>query len=339
MSEKIRLAIATAATCDGCDMAIIDIDGMLLDLFDIADIVFSQTYVDTKYEDLEKMPDGYITASLVHGSMRDEENVHLAKLLRKKSKLMVAFGACSAFGGIPSLANSVKGGMGKIWQTVYGKDTASTVNPEGTTPQHKWKTPLGRTLTLPEAEQKIVPMDKIIDVDYYLPGCPPAVSTIKTFVGAVHSHVTKGTPLPPKGAIIASEKTLCEECPRVKPEKYNIKKINRPYEIELDPEKCFLEQGVICLGVATRAGCGAQCTKGGNMPCRGCYGPTGLVLDQGASMLSALGSILDMTDHELDMTDDELEKIVAQVPDPLGTFYRYTFGNAIINEAVEDAEE
>ncbi len=56
-------------------------------------------------------------------------------------------------------------------------------------------------------------------------------------------------------------------------------------------------------------------------------------------MLSALSSVLGMTEHELDMSDNEIEAIVKQVPDPLGTFYRYTFGTALINEVVEDVEE
>lgn len=339
MSDKIKIAVNRGATCDGCDMALIDIDEMLLDLFDIAEFAFGPTYHDTKYDDVEKMPDGYITATLVHGSMRDEENVHMVKLLRKKSKLMISFGACSAFGGVPALANAVKGGVDRIWETVYGKDTASTENPDKKTPLYEWKTPKGRILTLPKAQEKIMPMDHYIDVDYVLPGCPPSVSTIRTFIGIVHSHVTKGTPLPPKGTVVASEKTLCDECPREKSDKYNITKVNRPHEILLDPKKCFLDQGIICSGVATRAGCGAQCTSMGNMPCRGCYGPTSQVLDQGASMLSALSSVLGMTEHELDMSDKELESIVKQVPDPLGTFYRYTFGTALINEVVEDVEE
>ncbi len=339
MSEKIKIAVNRGATCDGCDMALIDIDSLLLDLFDVAELAFAPTYMDAKYADVEKMPDGYITATLVHGSMRDEENVHMVKLLRKKSKLIIAFGACSAFGGVPSLANAVKGGVGRIWKTVYGADTASTLNPEGQTPHYEWKTPKGHTLTLPHAMPKIDPMDRIIDVDYYLPGCPPAVQSVAALVKIVYEHVKNGAPLPPKGAYVASDKTLCEECPREKSDKYNIKKINRPHEVELDQKKCFLDQGIICLGIATRGGCGAQCTAIGNMPCRGCYGPTGQVLDQGASMLSALSSILGMTEHEQDMTDNELDKIVDQVPDPLGTFYRYTFGNAIINEVVEDVEE
>ncbi len=338
MSEKIKIAINRAATCDGCDMAILDTDALLLDLFEIADIAFGPTYVDYKYSDVENMPDNYLTATLVHGSMRDEENVHMVKLLRQKSKLMISFGACSCFGGIPSLANGVRGGIPRIWETVYN-ETASTENPDGFRPQFEWTSPKGHKLTLPQPESKVVPMHYIIDVDYYLPGCPPSVDTISILFKAVYAHVKEGAPLPPKGTVIASEKTVCDECSRTKPEKYNITKIKRPHLTDLDPEKCFLEQGVICLGIATRAGCGAQCTNIGNMPCRGCYGPTSKVMDQGASMLSALASVLDMRDNELDLSEDELDKIVDQIDDPLGTFYRYSLGSALINEVVEDVED
>jgi F420-non-reducing hydrogenase small subunit len=338
MSDKIRIAVNRSATCDGCDMALLDIDSLLLDLFGIADLVFGPTYMDAQYKDVEAMPDGYITATLVHGCLRDEENIHMVKLLRKKSALMVAFGACSAFGGIPSLANSVKGGMKTIWDTVYG-ETASTTNEKGERPNYEWKTPKGNILTLPKANQKIVRMDEIIDVDYYLPGCPPSVPTITALVMAVHGFVTAGKPLPPKGTIIASEKSLCDECKRKKSDRYNIKKINRPHLVELDQEKCFLDQGIICSGIATRAGCGAQCTNIGNMPCRGCYGPTGNVMDQGLSTLSAIAGIMDYKDDELNLDENEIDKIAAMVPDPLGTFYRYSFGSALVNEVVEDVEE
>ncbi|HOO97633.1 MAG TPA: oxidoreductase [Caldisericia bacterium] len=338
MSDKIRIAINRAATCDGCDMAILDIDDLLLKLFEVADIAFGPTYMDAKYEDVEKMPDGYLTATLVHGAMRDEENVHMVKLLRQKSQLIIAYGACSSFGGIPSLANAVKGGMPSIWNTVYNT-TDSTTNPDKVHPEYEWVSPKGNKLTLPKAMDKVLRMDDYIHVDYYLPGCPPSVETTSTLIKAVYAHVKEGAPLPPNGTILASEKTLCDECNRTKPDIYNIKKIHRPHLVDLDPDKCFLEQGVICMGIATRAGCGAQCTNIGNMPCRGCYGPTGKVLDQGASMLSALASVMDMTDHELEMTDDELDKIVNQVDDPLGTFYRYSFSSALINERVEEEEE
>ena len=103
----------------------------------------------------------------------------------------------------------------------------------------------------------------------------------------------------------------------------------------LDPDKCFLEQGVICLGPATRAGCEAKCVQA-NMPCRGCLGPTASAIEQGASMLSALASVLNITDKETEISEEEIEKLVSQIKDPLGTFNRFSLAKSLLRRTVKD---
>jgi len=131
--------------------------------------------------------------------------------------------------------------------------------------------------------------------------------------------------LPPKGSVLSPNKSLCDDCKRneTKPEKLTIKEIKRPHEVILDPEKCFLAQGVICLGPVTRTGCGARCIEA-NMPCRGCFGPTDQVIDQGAKFLSALASIIDVNDEK------EIEKIIDTIVDPAGTFYRFSLPSSLM---------
>jgi F420-non-reducing hydrogenase small subunit len=131
--------------------------------------------------------------------------------------------------------------------------------------------------------------------------------------------------LPPKGAVLSPNKALCEDCDRndSKPEKLAIKDIKRPWEVILDPETCFLAQGVICLGPATRTGCGQRCITA-NMPCRGCFGPTDQVVDMGAKFLAAFASILDADD------ESDVEKIVDTIVDPAGTFYRFSLPTSIL---------
>ncbi|MCK4406492.1 MAG: F420-nonreducing hydrogenase, partial [Bacteroidales bacterium] len=119
------------------------------------------------------------------------------------------------------------------------------------------------------------------------------------------------------------EKSQCDECERKKTENKKIKKFYRPWEIEDDGETCFLEQGVICLGPATRGGCGTRCIKG-NAPCRGCYGPPPDVSDPGAKMMSAIATMIDANDPE------EIENIIEQIEDPAGTFYRFSLPSSII---------
>jgi F420-non-reducing hydrogenase small subunit len=100
----------------------------------------------------------------------------------------------------------------------------------------------------------------------------------------------------------------------------------RPFEIIPDPDVCLMEQGILCVGPATRGGCGAKCVSAG-VPCRGCYGLPANVRDQGAKMASALASVIDSTDPE------EINRIMAAIPDPLGTFYRFTLADSLLRRA------
>ena len=328
MSGKLKLAIARGATCSGCDVEIVDINERILEVMEKADIVYAAVIMDTKLSDVEAWEDGAIDITLHHGAIRDSENEHVARLFRKKSKVLISFGSCSCYGGIPGLANVAN--KDEIFAMGY-RDTASTDNPTYVTPQPEWIDPQGHVLTLPRFYNDVYSLDDYVEVDYYLPGCPPLVTQINQALDAILSGK-----LPPKGAVLASEKTLCDECKREKPERINIKHIYRPHEIELDPEKCFLEQGVICLGPATRAGCEAKCIEA-NMPCRGCLGATAAVLEQGASMLGAITSILNIaTDKDHLLSEEDIFKLVSQIKDPLGTFYRFSMPKSLLRRAVKE---
>ncbi len=327
---KIKIAQYWGAGCGGCDVALLDIDERILSLADMADIVFWPIAVDTKLKDLEAMPDKSITVTLYNGAIRNSENEHVARLLRQKSAIMVSFGSCACFGGIPGLANVTN--KKAISDYVYDK-TFSTINPDGVRPQVKFQAPEGE-LELPVLYDTVLTLDDVVDVDYYLPGCPPTTELINHLLDVVEKHVKEGAPLPPKGTVIASQKTLCDECPRTKEFK-SIDRIYLPHEIEIDPEKCMLEQGVICLGPATRAGCGAQCINA-NQPCRGCMGPTEAVMDHGGSMLRALASIFRTADNETQLSEDDILKLMTEVKDPLGTFYAFTMPKSIIKRKVSE---
>lgn len=332
MSEKIKIAIAQGATCSGCDIAVLDLDVELLKLFEVADLTFAPLMTDIKYKDVEAMEDGEITICLYHGAVRNSENEHVAKLLRKKSVIMIAYGVCAAFGGIPGLANVTS--RKKILDTVYN-DTATTVNPEQTRPQTSYVSPEGHELELPELFEEVKALDDVVDVDYVICACPPTREMNVKLLGVVLDFVNGKAGLPPKGIILASERTLCEECPREKPEKVIIEEIKSIDYTELDPEKCFLEQGIMCFGPATRAGCDAKCIVV-NMPCRGCMGPTAAVLDHGGSMLSALASILKVSSAESEVPEQEIEKLMEKMRDPLGTLYRFTLPKSLLKRVVKE---
>ena len=320
--DKLKFAFYWTASCGGCEIAVLDIDEKILDVVEKADVVFWPVAIDIKYKDVEAFEDNYIDVCFFNGAIRNSENEELAHLLRKKSKVLVAFGACSCFGGIPGLANVSD--REEIFNLAY-KEVPSVTNPEGVFPQTSSTVPEGE-LTLPEFYDTVKALDQVTDVDYYLPGCPPTPELIADAVTAIF----EGN-LPPKGSTLAPDKALCDECPLEIVEK-KIPEIKRPYEVIPDGKRCLLEQGILCMGINTRAGCGARCIKA-NMPCRGCMGPTPEATDQGAKLVSAIASILGV-DGEENMTDEEVEALIDQIKDPLGTFYRYSLPISLLKRKV-----
>ena len=312
-----KAAFYWAASCGGCEIAVLELGKGLVDVSKEVDIIFWPVALDFKYSDVESMPDKSIDVCFFNGAIQTSENEHMAKLLREKSKTLIAFGACANSGGIPALANTTS--REQIFARVY-KETPTTDNPNGIIPETKVQMKEG-VLTIPEFYNTVRTLDQTVDVDYSVPGCPP----VGEQVAAVMSSVVDGK-LPPKGAVIgASDKSLCDECKRVKGDR-KITKIVRIYEIVPDTVKCLLDQGIICMGPATRGGCGAQCLSA-NMPCRGCYGAVPGVLDQGAKMLSALSSNFDAD------TEEDATRIADGVVDPIGTFYRYTLARSLLRRS------
>lgn len=321
-NKKLQFAFYWAASCGGCEIAVLDIDEKILDVIAVADILFWPVAIDIKYKDVEAMENNSIDVCFFNGSIRTSEQEHLAKLLRKKAKTLVAFGACAVHGGIPGLANITN--KEEVFTTAY-LDNPSTENPKKITPKTSVKVKEG-TLTLPEFYDTVKSLNQVVDVDYYLPGCPPPTDLILNAVTAIATNK-----LPSKGTVLAPLKSVCDECKFEKSEK-KIKAIKRVYEVEKIEDKCLLEQEIICMGPATRGGCKARCLDA-KMPCTGCGGPTPNSLDQGAKMISALASILGLEGEEK-MSDEEVDKLIEQVVDVTGTFYKYTLPTSLINRKV-----
>lgn len=312
--EKLKIAGCWASSCGGCEIATLEIGDNVLKLAEVADIVFWPALVDFKYHDVEQMADNSIDVCLFNGAIQNSEQEHIAKLLRAKSKIMVAYGSCAYEGCIPSLANMTN--REGIFSRAY-IETPSTDNPNRTFPQTSYQVPEGE-LTLPQFYDTVKSLAQTVEVDYFVPGCPP----VGKQTWAVLESIVQGD-LPPRGSVVgAGTRALCEECPKTREEK-KVKAFYRPYEIIPDPEKCLLEQGIICCGPATRGGCGVRCIEA-NMPCRGCFGPPPGVLDQGAKMLSAIASIYDVREEA------GMAAMADEVVDPAATFYRFGMAGSIL---------
>jgi len=318
MADKQKVAILWLGGCGGCDETIVDINELLLSVVDAIELVLWPVALDFKYHHIENMKDGEIALSIINGHVRNSDHVEMAKLLRKKSQVVLAFGACACFGGTPGLANLRS--KEDIFHWVY-RDAPTVVNPNGEYPQTEVSVD-GKELSLPEFYENVYSLDQIIDVDYYLPGCPPPPYLVLKAISAF----LEGT-LPSKGSSLAPHKALCDTCPRnaSKPSRISINNIKRIHEVEADPQTCFLAQGIICLGLATRSGCGESCLNI-NIPCRGCFGPIEQVADSGAKFLSALASILDAD------SEAEIKKLANQFHDSVGYLYRFSLPISIMGK-------
>ncbi len=309
---KKKLAVYTANGCRVCENSILDVHFQVSPFTPWADVGFWPYLTGSQWQDLDG--DHRFDLCLFAGAVRTVDDRSAALRLREKSRLMLAVGACSAFGGMPGLLN-LNGAA----------DKADLVVPE------KSAEP-----ALPRTESRVSALSDIVAVDYVVPGCPPPKNLLWAAIQAlicpgectsrisysasrlpdpISQSVASGI-LPPRGSTFAGEKAVCASCSRVKEEK-KFTSVLRPYEIDPDPGRCLLEQGILCQGVATREGCGGLCTAAG-APCRGCFGKAEAVFDPGAKMISAISSTFDSTEAA------EIKTMSQGFVDLAGTLYRYT---------------
>ena len=151
---KVRLATTSLAGCFGCHMSFLDIDEKL---FELADMV---EFDRSPFTDIKHCSPCDI--ALIEGGVCNSENVHVLRELRANAKILVAVGACAINGGVPALRNRLK--IGDILNQVYRSDAGEVQIPND--PE------------LPAALDKVYPINEIVRVDYFLPGCPPSGDAI-----------------------------------------------------------------------------------------------------------------------------------------------------------------
>jgi F420-non-reducing hydrogenase small subunit len=313
---KLKVGMYWASSCGGCDISLLEIGPRLLDLIAIADVVFWPCAADFKYQDVANYPDGHIDVCFYNGGVRNSEQEEVARLLRKKSKTLISYGACAAEGGIPALANLKS--RAEIYDAAYHHNP-SIDNRDKVEPRPSVETPLGE-LELPVFYPSVLCLKDIVPVDYEIPGCPPQADRVWESIQAVVTGA-----VPPRNAAVkvgCTAKSVCDECPLEK-KLTKIKRFTRHHQIRPEPGWCLLEQGILCMGPATRSGCGALCLKA-DMRCEGCYGPPANAADQGTSLMGALGALLDA------QTEERAREMVAEIADPTGTFYRFSMSSSFM---------
>ena len=276
----VKVAQEWFAICGGCEVTILDLGEALLGLLPELEFVHMPVIMDHKIYgqtgELVEVDIPKADVGILSDSIRNEENKELAEKMRQSVDFLISMGSCACFGGVPALANQFS--TEDIYQRVY--KTNGTTDP-GETP----------TKGLPPLTDRVYSVDEVVKVDLELPGCP---TTPSMFAAAV-LHLLKGTPF------ALDQKSVCDQCPTIR-EKKAVSTLKRPLEsVEgvgetLDKVRCFMEQGFLCQGPATRAGCGGM--EGGvprcisaYMPCRGCFGPLQKTANPMVDMMGALSTI------------------------------------------------
>ena len=146
----------------------LNIGEKILDVDANFEVVFWPVAMDAKYKDVEAMPDESILLTLFNGGIRNHENEEIAHLLRLKSQILVAFGSCACEGCIPGLANLSS--PEQIFSASY--DSVSSINPQKNRPAYQFMMPEGE-INIPVFYPVLRTLDQVVEVDYYMPGCPP----------------------------------------------------------------------------------------------------------------------------------------------------------------------
>jgi F420-non-reducing hydrogenase small subunit len=325
MSTKFKIAIYWAASCGGCEIAFINLHEKLLEVAEHFELAFCPCLLDTKKKDVLAWPDQYLDFTLFNGAIRTDENEEMAHVLRRKSKLLIAYGACAHLGGIPGLSNLYT--REEHFQTVY-LGNPSLDNPRGLRPQRETNVPEG-TLRLPDFHAQVRTLAAVTEVDYVIPGCPPEAAQIWNVLDAL----IKGASLPARGSVLgAGRSSVCDECKRKRHADRKIIALRRAWEFVPNAEDCLLEQGLPCLGIATRDGCGGLCPNV-NAPCAGCYGPSEGVADQAAKMAAAIGGLLDIEQLKgvpEDQIPGRVDAALRGLPDSAGTFLKFSVAGSTL---------
>jgi len=294
----LKVVFESLSGCAGCEIAVLDLHEGLLDLLKRVELTYAPIILDPRTFDRSEI--GIIT-----GSVRTDEDVEKVKALREKCTTLVTLGSCSCFGGVPGLANLFSP------ESIVKQSHEVNVAPGSKIAEKK---------DIPRLEHWIVPVDDLVNVEAKIPGCPPPPK----FIAEQLSTLLNG------GSQRLSKKTVCDECDLQKEIK-RIDKIRRWGEGKTDFSKCFLEQGYICLGIATRAGCESRCIKAGT-PCRGCFGPAEKVKDAGAKLISAIASTASLDSPEAMNPQQLAESFI----DVVGTAYRFTLASSIIRKKASE---
>jgi len=269
--------------CSGCEISILNIGDALVDILPKLEFLHMTALVDHKF--FGQVGDGTVMEipqadiGIVTGGVRNEEHKHELEEIRKKTKFLIALGSCACYGGVPAQANMWKNE--EVFEKVFRNCASTEPSPDPNNP------------SVPKWTPTCAALDEIVKVDISIPGCPPHPDWIAEALTALLEGKTSWS-LP--------ERSVCDTCPVIRekksgggPVKRWIKNIDFNPEEGIDKMRCINEQGFLCMGPVTLAGCAGKsgvprCIQA-RTPCRGCFGPIRKGSQPMVDMMGALSSV------------------------------------------------
>ena len=229
-----KFAVLQLSGCSGCEVSLLNSNEWIENF----DLVYMPLVVSS-----HKIPDD-VEVLLVTGGVRTDEDIHNLRKGASRSRKVIAVGTCALSGGVAQIREAHQARQSYL--------------------------DASHRLRLPSMLPQAFPIDRFVDVDLYLPGCPP---TPELFITALTEA---------ENAKIAS--IVCQKCGRKKLPDMRPKELTGSRSGVVLPDICLVNQGYFCVGTSTRGGCGALCTRPGHA-CVGCRGPANPYLNKEPSFV------------------------------------------------------
>lgn len=291
--SKVTINTEWLSDCGGCHVAVVDLHEKLLQVLGSVELLHFPVLTDIKdYPQAE--------VGLLSGAIRSEHDRHAAEAMRKACKKLIAFGTCAVYGGISgaTMAHSRE----ELIHSAFGQGPST-------------KAGAGPTRDVAPLEKLVTPIDEVVKVDLYLPGCPPHAAFI---FDAIISLVEGRSPK-------AKSESVCGSCRRSMV-KTDQDVLRGRHEAACDTSKCLLSQGIVCLGSVSLDRCLAPCPEKG-VACTGCAGPTMQILTEPNRDVRT-----EVADRMARLTKIPGETIVKAIEAAAKTHYAYAMASRMVSQ-------
>lgn len=248
-----RFAVLQLSGCAGCEVSLLNADAWVSEI----ELVYMPLVVSA-YD----VPE--VDLLLVSGGVRTDEDLYILRRAVRSASSVVAVGTCAISGGVANLGDRDE--VRELFLTAAER------------------------YEVPRLLPKSHPIDAFVEVQLYLPGCPP---TPELFMAVLRENST-----------FEASKIVCQECGRTKVRDLRPGHLLGFQQGKVLPDVCLVNQGYLCVGTSTRGGCRAPCPRAGH-PCVGCRGPSDAFIEKESS--AWLASIKRVFASMTDIPEEEIE--------------------------------